>query len=228
MIKIAVVIPIHGRTELAKRVVLYYETLSIRGVEIVVAPAVDNASDMETFSTPYVCSNLALGTKFNLGIWSCNTYHEGVDGVMIVGSDDLIHPGVFRLIRDYRPLYQEIRGCHFFESQTGRMAFVERFNCGAGKYFSREFLDRCDWKPYDGELNKNVDSSPRAYLKSGERGLYLSSTTHPGCIDIKTANENMWDFEWVEAQGPVDLTAQQTARCFKEMNGERPDWWRGL
>lgn len=229
MVKIAVVIPIHGRTELARRVVLYYETLCIKGVDITIVPVVDTGDEASEFMANAIAGeNLALGAKFNFGIWSCGLLEEGIRGVMIVGSDDLIHPEMFERIRDEKPLYLEIGGCHFFESQTGCMLYIEKFNCGAGKYFSHEFLDRCDWKPYDDELNKNVDTSPRGYLKSGERQLFLTTKTKPLCIDIKTANENMWDFAWVEAQGGVELTAPETAHCFKEMNNERPEWWMGL
>jgi hypothetical protein len=181
------------------------------------------------FGTPtmYLGAYHPLGRKFNFGIEVLKL--KQLDGVMIVGSDDLISPYVFRELEKQEPYYMEIGGCHFFESQTGRMRFIHNFNCGAGKYFSRAFLDICEWQPYENDALANVDKGPRRFLKSGERTIWQSSKTEPFCIDIKTAKENMWDFEWVEKDDMgIELTGAEIGKCFKDMNNERPVWWRGL
>jgi hypothetical protein len=230
MMNLVIVIPIHGRIELARRIVLYYETLDVPGVSLTVLPVVDTFEEMDEFSAPVIANEDAtLGEKFNFGIWSAPIQEEGLDGVMIVGSDDLISPYIFRELATQKPHYMEIGGCHFFESATGRMRFIQQFNCGAGKYFSREFLDRCDWKPYEKDATRNVDSGPRKFLREGEVTVWQSSWYTPFCIDVKTHSENMWDFEWVEkAEGSVELTANDIGICFASMNKEKPEWWRGL
>ena len=230
MLHISVVIPIYGREELAKRVILYYETLEVQGVNLTVIPVLDLGSgDGERMGKGRIINDSpVLGKKFNTGI-SWSKLIADFDGVMIVGSDDLISPYIFNELAKQEPHYMEIGGCHFFESQTGRMRFIHAFNCGAGKYFSKEFLDRCYWQPYDDTANINVDRGPRKFLGSGERLIWQSSKHIPFCIDVKTKSENMWDFGWVEkAEQGVELTAAEIGKCFKDMNNERPEWWRGL
>jgi hypothetical protein len=228
-VKIAVVIPIWGREELAKRVILYYETLEVEGVEIVVFPVLSDERECAGITAPHLYApNEPLGLKFNIGIDVANTMQFPC-GVMIVGSDDLIAPAVFEAIREKDPLYQEIGGCHFFESATGRMIFAPHFNCGAGKYFSDDFLARCDGRPYVESENLNVDGGPRRFLSAGERLIMQSSADKPLCIDIKTAEENMWNFAWVDnIGGSKEITGSRITDAFRQMNGERPLWWRGL
>lgn len=225
-VRIAISIPIKGREELARRVIAYYDTLDIEGVRLFVVP---NMSDIDTselwheLSPPKVFSlNEPLGHKFNEGIDDC--CQLDVDGVMIVGSDDLISPAVFIEIRDNLPEYQEIRGVHFFNSETGEMVFERGFMCGAGKYFSRSFLDACDCRPYDEEAERNVDKGPDAWL-DGERSVIRAGLRSPLCIDIKTA-ENMWG--WDTVKGYFGLEECDAEDIFAEMNEETPDRWSGL
>lgn len=237
--KIAVVIPVHGgekRLELARRVLLYYETMQVPGVEIFTCPVLDDDGSYEFYDSelavqfcgdnPHdaseaVAVGATLGMKFNAGIKINRSLRPERDGVMIVGSDDLIAPSVFERIRDKRPRYQEIRGVHFYNSETGEMTFAWKSHCGAGKYFSHEFLNDCEWRPYDDLAVKNVDNGPDRFDK-GSDYIMQAKANEPLCIDIKTA-ENMtaWSIVSGYRSEPVDKHA-----CFKAMDGEWEARWR--
>lgn len=237
---VAVIIPVHGsekRLELARRVLLYYETLDIPGVNILTCPVLDDDGSDDFFcsdlalqfcgynpndASEAVAPGSALGFKFNQGIKLNRSLNRPVrDGVMIVGSDDLIAPAVFERIRDERPYYQEIRGAHFYNAETGEMVFAWKSHCGAGKYFSRAFLDTCDWRPYDDEANKNVDNGPSRFLPNGG-DVMQASANRPLCIDIKCFGENMtaWSIVSGYMSEPVDK-----AECFKAMDDEWEARW---
>lgn len=229
MKNIAVVIPIHGRHELSRRVIAYYATLDPlqTGCRLFVVPVMDEIeSDLwNQLSPPKAFAlNEPLGHKFNEGIRDCQMYD--IDGVMIVGSDDLVSPAVFRNLAEKDPMYQEIRGVHFFNSQSGEMVFERTFVSGAGKYFSREVLDTCQWSPYDEEGDRNLDSGPNRFLGGIPQERVYASLNTPMVIDIKTVT-NMWDwnkvleYELIEAV-PVPI------ECFLCMNGETTERWTNL
>lgn len=96
MMNIAVVIPIHKREELARRVIGYYKSLDVRGLRLFVVPVLsDLECDLWNELTPpkMFSLNEPLAAKFNKGIDACRMLD--IEGVMIVGSDDLIAPWVF-------------------------------------------------------------------------------------------------------------------------------------
>lgn len=227
MMNIAVVIPIHKREELARRVIGYYESLDVRGLRLFVVPVL---SDLECnlwneLNPPKAFSlNEPLAAKFNKGIDACRMLD--IDGVMIVGSDDLIAPWVFEGVAKKRPFYQEVRGVHFFNSKTGQLVFDHQFKCGAGKYFSKDFLDKSNWNPYDEWKDKNVDSGPERYLASGRTEIKQASMYKPACIDIKT-DENMWDWEWVKRLPGIE-GVESPGEVFAHMDDELVERWSGL
>lgn len=195
MFNIAVVIPIQGRIELAKRVMLYYETLDVEGINIYTVPIIDPDDDLGTTETiSFSPEGIPLGEKFNQGIAYASLFEP--DGVMIVGSDDLVAPRVFENIVQKKPRYQEIKGVHFFNSKTLEMVFARKSHCGAGKYFSKDFLVECDYAPYDDKAERNVDNGPSRWV-TGAREVVESELYSPCCIDIKTAT-NMTPWEVVE------------------------------
>jgi len=227
MMNIAVVIPVHKREELARRVIGYYESIDVRDLRLFVVPVL---SDLECdlwseLSPPKVFSlNEPLSAKFNKGIDACRMLD--IEGVMIVGSDDLIAPWVFEGVAKKRPFYQEVRGVHFFNSQTEQLVFDHQFKCGAGKYFSKDFLDKSNWNPYDEWKDKNVDSGPERYLASGRTEIKQASMYKPACIDIKT-DENMWDWEWVKRLPGIE-GVESPSEVFAHMDDEMVERWSGL
>jgi hypothetical protein len=149
-----------------------------------------------------------------------------IEGVMIIGSDDLVAPWVFESLAKKRPQYQEVRGVHFYNSQTGEMVFDRQFKCGAGKYFSVDFLDACDWEPYDELKDKNVDDGPSRFLAGVKHERMQASKFVPACIDIKT-DDNMWGWRWVKGL-PGAEGVESPDRVFEMMDDEMIERWSGL
>lgn len=223
--KIAMVIPVHGsekRLELAKRVILYYETMDVPGLQVKTVVVRDHGSDWPTTLPHVVVSHRSdpIGKKFNDGINIGTVYP--FDGVMIVGSDDLIAPSVFQQIARDLPIYQELRGVHFYDSHSGEMVWDPHFLCGSGKYFSAEFLDRCDWRPYDDEADKNVDKGPNRFIGPGERLALHASEDAPVALSIEVSdNMTPWEQKTLNAHPVHDKEAVFTA-----MDDEWESRWR--
>lgn len=196
---IGITIPVHGsekRFELARRVLSYYATMELPGITLLPMPLID--PDREgAWGTDLsgVCvwdESAPVGERFNEGFHAFRDVH--VDGVMIVGSDDLVAPAVFQQIVKDRPAYQEVTGLHFYNTETRLMLWDPKFLVGSGKYFSRKVLDRCGWRPYDPNSEKNVDKDPRKHLKPGERVALHAGVHDPLVLSIEVA-DNMTPWE---------------------------------
>ena len=133
-----------------------------------------------------------MSAKFN------NTIEMALpsDGVMVVGSDNLIHRDYFDYLAEKRPDFVDLGWCYYYEQATGKMLWHYQAVLGAGKYMSRTILERASWRPYEENQNRNVDGGPKKYVYEGE-GVYLQE---PWAIDIKTPDENMWDFSVIEGR----------------------------
>ena len=203
MDRIAVVIPCHGRERLAERVIDYHSRMP--GVLVVA-----NWRDTQP-----------LGKKFNQSFEYLKEKRPDIIGAMIVGSDDLIHEQYFQHIRNTLPLYTELARCLYYNGETGDMQCTNGMESGAGKYFSNEFLARCDYQPYVGTLERNVDRGPKRFLAPQYERLSIDI---PWIIDIK-GPESMWGWDHAVGQrGTYEVDAYQ---AFKEFGLDEP-MWRGL
>jgi len=201
--RIAVVIPCHGRERLAERVIEYHTQMP--GTLVL---------SVWTDTQP-------LGKKFNEGFLQIKKDNPDIIGAMIVGSDDLIHEQYFRHIRQTKPLYSELARCLYYNGETGDMRCTPGMEVGAGKYFSRAFLDRCDYKPYVDELDRNVDRGPKRFLAPQFERLSIDI---PWIIDIK-GPESMWG--WDHAVGQRRTYEVDAYQAFKEF-GLNELMWKGL
>lgn len=222
---IKVVIPASGRYELTRRVILYYEDLGYE--TMVVWDRGDRPHIEPSIADRAYPDGGTLGEKFNFCLTQA-ILDPFLDGVLLVGSDNLILPEYIERIAEDKPDYREIHGCHFFNSKTGKMVFTRRYYCGAGKYFSHKFLKACDYSPYDPKAEKDVDGEPKKKLyKHGFKPSQEESLMYkPLCVDIKT-DENMTSWERIEQDVRAE-TVDVPEFVFDQMNGERTEWWRGL
>jgi len=190
--KLAICIPIWGRDDLTQQVLDYYRDLREEfGFKIIVGLSEMVAFDL---SDCYVVfsENAPLSAKFNNIFEAVPRDYEGA---MIIGSDNLIHPEYFRWVAGKKPVFSELGRCFYFEQATGEMLLHYRAVLGAGKYLSRKVLMRCDYRPYEENLNRNVDGGPKRFVADGE---CVHLTGQNWAIDIKTPEENMWSFNHIK------------------------------
>jgi len=200
MLKIAIVIPCHGREKLAEKVIEYHKKIPY------------------TFVIPVTQDIQPLGRKFNEGFKWIKKSNLKVDGAMIVGSDNIIHRQYFTWLRLNKPLYCELGECFYYNGETGEMCRTPGMQAGAGKYFSQEFLERCDYEPYVATLDRNVDNGPKRFLAPQYERKNLDE---PWVIDIK-GPESMWTYKHARDQRRTyDVDARES---FDYYNQKIEDW----
>ena len=200
---IAIIIPCHGRERLAEAVINYHMKIP----HTVVIPVWEDIKP--------------LGKKFNDSIEWLKGKDYNIQGAMIVGSDDIIHEKYFAAIRISKPLYCELERCFWYNGETGDMWCTPGMEVGAGKYFSNRFLQRCSYRPYVDELDRNVDRGPKRFLapQYERQGVDI-----PWIIDIK-GPESM--HSWEKSIGQRRSYQVDAVESFKEFGLAEKDW-RGL
>lgn len=99
-----------------------------------------------------VAPNNQLSTKWAAGMCAINT-GAPPDAVMIVGSDDFMHPSwvdrCAKLINEGADMIVP-RSCYLYDAPTGRACYMTKLHaCGAGRVFSTRLLDKLDWCLWD-------------------------------------------------------------------------------
>lgn len=181
-----VVIPVYGRTLLARRVVGHLQRQGVAGILTV--------GDESTGLTDHLwASNEPVGAKFNRGI-ACAP--RDTDYVCVVGSDSFIHPDYLDAVRalDVRHPYVNTNGAYFYWPWRNLMLFNPKFRCGSGVFLSRALLERCDYKPYYEDRSRDLDSGPRRYAGCG--GFHEFRT--PWVLEER-GEENMWSEDWLRS-----------------------------
>jgi hypothetical protein len=152
------------------------------------------------------CPSAPLGLKLNTASRSLQhaPFVNDISHVVTFGSDDLIHPEAFKLLRLAGKHYAcaGFSGAYFLCTQTWRAAHFEYppgtkpRPCGAGRIMQRQVLELLDWAPRDDTANNKLDGSMDARLR--EHGIYWYILDHKTLgapvIDVKTS-QNLSTFE---------------------------------
>lgn len=111
--------------------------------------------------------NQPLGAKWNAALSLLRD--QDVDGVVILGSDDLINEHYFHVLKRTLREGCPIVGLDTFfvlDAQRGRMmewlGYVpprEGESVGAGRFLRRDILNRLDWELWQNNLNSGLDAS---------------------------------------------------------------------
>lgn len=164
--------------------------------------------------------NHPLSDKWNKGMAALEG--RGLDGVVIMGSDDLLTANYFPLMREMvrrGARCVQIEDLYYYNAEDGSCAYSPRSHPGAGFFIHAEVLDRVKWKPWPSGVNRMLDGrlSSNLHQKAAPTALRsISDTAASGIIlaDIKTKC-NMWAFNEisentgreVEADGSIIETA---------------------
>ncbi len=118
--------------------------------------------------------NEPLGAKWNAGMDSLRALD--VDGVLVLGSDDLINEGLLSAWRTELKAGTPLAGLlDLFVVRRGDSRALywpgypegPRFGetVGAGRLLSAELLDRVDWRPWPDEVNRRLDGAMMTRLR---------------------------------------------------------------
>jgi glycosyltransferase involved in cell wall biosynthesis len=145
--------------------------------------------------------NRPLSNKMNAAMQAA----KGSDYVICMGSDDIISPDLFSLYYRYMVDGYEAIGLtdlYFYELETGKAIYWGGYSdyrkgktVGAARCISGEVLDWWEWKAWDDNLNKYLDSSMKL------EGLNLKKIslkeTNLLAVDIKSKTNitpfKLWD-----------------------------------
>ena len=131
--------------------------------------------------------NLPLGAKWNAALSLLRD--QDVDGVVILGSDDLLNERFFHVLKDIMDEGCLLAGLDTFfvlESRSGRLmewlGYLpprEGESIGAGRFLHRELLERLNWHVWEDGLNAGLDASMWRLLRAdaARRGQSFTSRT---------------------------------------------------
>jgi len=150
------------------------------------------------------CPNMPLNRKFNAGIEYAKKYNPDV--LFLLNSDDIITADYFINIKPQSDAVVGFRDLYFLDFHTKRLGYWSGYKekeqewrkgepLGAGRCFSKETLERCDWKPWpqEKELMKCLDINCRRKMHSSGIKMKSFKMEELGCfaMDVKMEN-NLW------------------------------------
>lgn len=188
--KIAILIPVHGREEVAMvcEEALRVQLRQIAKSGILAVP----------FCIPSKYDGELLGSKLNDAVQWMAEYDW--DFLMVLGSDDLLRPQIWGYIRTAID-----EGLDFFG--FNECAVYDRINhkaktwnhgpntIGAARCISRKLVEACDWVMWDNDRMNGIDSNQEAIVFSKTKVYpHIIPTLRPVICDIKDGdNLNSFD-----------------------------------
>jgi len=198
---------IWGRPRLTELVLRYYNSLVYEGVYVFSEddpnPMSANGLDIDSWRG-LMWSNYPLSNKWNEGIREFKIDPTHFDGVMIVGSDDLVTPSYIeaaKYLLEKGADYIFLPSLYFYNLQDGRMHYCLAERLGLGRVLSRRLLDMLDWKPWPDGLNKGLDGAMWEKIKELKEvnivKLDLQTCKKLGiaAMDIKGSDNNLWGYD---------------------------------
>lgn len=139
--------------------------------------------------------NLPLSDKWNTAV---RALRGRVDGVMIVGSDDLCDADyVFRAVRAIRTgtglVYSS--GCVFVDTATGRAIRNHPPRLGAGRVISARLLDTADWAPWPPGISIRLDAGMDERLREARAVMRREVRVAKGLVVDLKSGVNLWPFD---------------------------------
>jgi len=203
MIRLGLLTTLWRRPELTRIVLRHHANLAPSGVEIVpvAVGSEKGAKEMceEEGWTFIRHKNSPLSDKHNAGLRAFQG--AGVDGVAIIGSDNLLNAAYFeemasRLAQGHEVV--ELRGIYFYDLFRDDLVYADAWSTGVGRVFSRALLRRRGWEAWERGVDRRVDSAAqRQLLQWANPRSWVPDlrATDIRVVDIKT-DTNMWSFDW--------------------------------
>lgn len=164
---LAIITAIYKRHDLTRVVLFYYKSLNLPIRLIAVGSEGEKSKQIaldagwEYIEAP----NYPVSNKFNIAMQAA----KGCDGVIVIGSDDLISKD---RLEEYLKLPKDVNfiiqpdTLHFFDTYTQRLYhYTASTKFGAGRYLSKKILNKCNWKAWPNGLNSGMDNGMLEKLK---------------------------------------------------------------
>lgn len=172
--RLALVIAIWKRHDLERIVLDNFKSQSEKfGFEIIVAGSEGETSKELATGLHYIeVLNYPVSNKHNALLSKAKELK--VDGVVLMGSDDIVNDGFWKHIYSLSPNEKEVVGfkdIYFYDNFDKKLGYWKGYESrnqtiGAGRFFSKEVLDKMGWKLWDKHLNSGLDSNCSLRLKS--------------------------------------------------------------
>lgn len=217
--KIALVIPVYRRPELTKIVLEHYAELANRYNLVLVAVGSEGEVSRklcESSGFIYIeHRNRPLSLKVTALFKEARKHN--VDGVVWVGSDDLMSEGLVKYYFDNFNAEMEQVAClnslyfySIFHDKTIYLTYKSKELMGTARFMSRRVLDKLNWMPCGTHAYKRgIDSHIyRHYTKLKIKEKMFTMEEAGGiCVDIKT-DEVMTGWEMIHDHHvkPVDTS----------------------
>ena len=193
--KIALCIPVWKRHDLEKIVIRNFVSQSKKfGFEIIVAGSEGDLSKKLAKGCHYIeVENHPLSNKLNSLLAKANDLN--VDGVVIMGSDDLVSDSYWSYIQTLRSdedVYTGLKDIYFYSTSQKQLGHWKGYrngqqSAGAGRFYPKQVLDNVNWKLWDDGLFKGLDtnaSQKLSKLKVSERIISMEEA-NAYLIDVK-------------------------------------------
>lgn len=193
--KIALIIAVWKRHDLEKIVIdSYIEQSKKFGFEIIIAGSEGDLSKKLAKGCHYIeVENSPLSNKHNALIKKAKSLN--VDGVVLMGSDDLVSDAYWDWIYSQNMSDKDLLGLkdfYFYSTKTKLLSYWSGYQsgkqlAGAGRLFTKTVLDKMDWKLWDDNLIKGLDTN--CSMRLNNKGIKERSVTmkeiNAFLVDIK-------------------------------------------
>jgi hypothetical protein len=236
--KLALIIAIYKRHDLERIVLDNFNRQSEKfGFEIIIAGSEGEVSKELAKGCHYIeVENNPLSDKHNVMLQVAKNLN--VDGVVLMGSDDLVSDSFWSNIYKFTPNETNVKGLidlYFYSTKTQELGHFKGYknktqSAGAGRFFSKYILDSMDWKLWDSGLNSGLDTNCRQLLKAKgfEDSIYSMKEAKCVLIDVKNGlsitNEAILNLcEKVDTKKIFSKINKQTIDKIKELQHFEPE-----
>lgn len=193
---IVCVVAAHRRIKLLNFVLNYLNKLDFRKIVVVYSLPDEKKTAKKYDKVSAVFSpNLPVSKKWQKGVEHSRKFNP--DGVMILGSDDIITPGYLDYVKkQISDNYDYISNKRWYSTYlTNNNFYVGEFRylkervdgLGSGRVYSKRVLDKLKWKLYNFNKNKSLDgTSYKLAEKHIKKKIIVNNLHQMNVILLKT------------------------------------------
>jgi hypothetical protein len=193
--KLALCIPVWKRLDLTKVVIERFVAQSKKfGFDIIIAGSEGKLSEEVAKGCRYIeVQNNPLSDKLNALLSEAKSLK--VDGVVVMGSDDLVSDSYWKFINKLDPkenVYTGLKDLFFYSTKDRTLGHWKGYkngtqSVGAGRFYPKKVLTSLKWELWDSGLMRGLDTnaSSRLSVKKVEERIVSMQEANAYLFDIK-------------------------------------------